>query len=107
MAGSSTITLSHYARAQAIMESFRVELHNVYDTTATTTVETGARKIEDRLLQIIAKSVGGMTRRDIRRLSHLDLEIIEKTLTRLHANGIITRTDEGKTTTWSLSTTYD
>jgi hypothetical protein len=107
MAGSSTITLSHYARAQAIMESFRVELHNVYDTTATTTVETGARKVEDRLLQIIAKSVGGMTRRDIRRLSHLDLETIEKTLLRLQANGIITRTDEGKTTTWSLSTTYD
>lgn len=107
MAGSSTITMSHYARAQAIMESFRVELHNVYDTTATTTVETGARKVEDRLLQIIAKSVGGMTRRDIRRLSHLDLETIEKTLTRLQANGIITRTDEGKTMTWSLSTTYD
>ena len=107
MARSDTITLSHYARAQSIMESFRAELHNVYDTTATTTVETGARKVEDRLLQIIAKSVGGMTRRDIRRLSHLDLETIEKTLTRLQANGIITRTDEGKTTTWSLSTTYD
>lgn len=107
MSRSDTITLSHYARAQSIMESFRAELHHVYDTTATTTVETGARKVEDRLLQIIAKSVGGMTRRDIRRLSHLDLETIEKTLTRLQANGIITRTDEGKTTTWSLSTSYD
>jgi hypothetical protein len=107
MAGSSTITLSHYARAQAIMESFRVELHNVYDTTATTTVETGARKIEDKLIQMIGAHVTGVTKRDIYRRSHLDTDTVEKTLLRLQANGIITRTNEGKTTIYTLSTTAD
>jgi hypothetical protein len=107
MAGSSTITLSHYARAQAIMESFRAELHNVYDTTATTTVETGARKIEDKLIQMIGANVTGVTKRDIYRRSHLDTDTVEKTLLRLQANGIITRTNEGKTTIYTLSTTAD
>lgn len=107
MARSDTITLSHYARAQAIMESFRAELHHVYDTTATTTVETGARKIEDKLIQLIGKNLTGVTKRDIYRRSHLDTETVEKTLLRLQANGIITRTDGPKTTTYTLSTTYD
>ena len=107
MARSDTITLSHYARAQSIMESFRAELHNVYDTTATTTVETGARKIEDKLIQLIGKNLTGVTKRDIYRRSHLDTETVEKTLLRLQANGIITRTDGPKTTTYTLSTTYD
>ena len=107
MAGSDTITMSHYARAQSIMESFRAELHNVYDTTATTTVETGARKIEDKLIQLIGKNLTGVTKRDIYRRSHLDTETVEKTLLRLQANGIITRTDGAKTTTYTLSTTYD
>jgi hypothetical protein len=107
MAGSSTITLSHYARAQAIMELFRVELHHVYDTTATTTVETGARKIEDKLIQMIGAHVTGVTKRDIYRRSHLDTDTVEKTLLRLQANGIITRTNEGKTTIYTLSTTAD
>ena len=107
MAGSSTITLSHYARAQSIMESFRAELHNVYDTTATTTVETGARKIEDKLIQMIGVNVTGVTKRDIYRRSHLDTDTVDKTLLRLQSNGIITRTNEGKTTIYTLSTTAD
>jgi hypothetical protein len=107
MAGSSTITLSHYARAQAIMEIFRTELHHVYDTTTTTTVDTGARKIEDKLIQLIGANVTGVTKRDIYRRSHLDTATVEKTLQQLQDNGIVTRTNGPKTATYTLSTTYD
>jgi hypothetical protein len=107
MAGSTTITLSHYARAQAIMEIFRTELHHVYDTTTTTTVDTGARKIEDKLIQLIGANVTGVTKRDIYRRSHLDTATVEKTLQQLQDNGIVTRTNGPKTATYTLSTTYD
>jgi len=107
MAGSSTITLSHYARAQAIMELFRTELHHVYDTTTTTTIETGARKIEDKLIQLIGANVTGVTKRDIYRRSHLDTATVEKILLQLQDNGIITRTNGPKTTVYTLSTMAD
>jgi hypothetical protein len=107
MAGSTTITLSHYARAQAIMELFRTELHHVYDTTTTTTVETAARKIEDKLIQLIGANVTGVTKRDIYRRSHLDTATVEKTLQQLQDNGIITRTNGPKTTVYTLSTMAD
>jgi predicted transcriptional regulator len=107
MAGSATITLSHYARAQAIMEIFRTELHHVYDTTTTTTVDTGARKSEDKVIQLIGANVNGVTKRDIYRRSHLDTATVEKTLQQLQDNGIVTRTNGPKTATYTLSTTYD
>jgi len=67
LAGSSTITLSHWARAQQICETFREELHNVYATVATAQVETTRRTIEDKVIEYIQSCHDGATKRDIHR----------------------------------------
>lgn len=101
LAGSSTITLSHWARAQQICETFREELHNVYATVATAQVETTRRTIEDKVIEYIQSCHDGATKRDIHRkfqktdrkqLDDIidlltrggDIAIIEKPRTRLY-----------------------
>ncbi len=97
--GERQIELRHWARAQAIVERWRVCLHQLVATLNQQPIEPEERlqrRIEDRILAVIRK--GKRTVRELHLTTHIDYQAIRHALNALTELGYIEPVETAKTT---------
>lgn len=96
---SSTIELTHWAKAQAITEDWRQNLHNLYDTLGC--AQNQAPNNYEKILRIIELN-REVTSRNIQAATKIKAESMETLLGDLIQAGYITETNTGRTCVYKI-----
>lgn len=97
------IEMAHWARAQAIAETWRRNLHNLYDQVVGESITaTKMETLEDKIMQTIAER-GPLTQRELYTyIRGLDVATASRLLEGMVAGGLLNATAQGKRTVFSL-----
>jgi hypothetical protein len=90
------IDLAHYARAQQIVERWRVSLHRIWKQQAETEDEINARRIYDYL-----KRTGGADSRALQQMLHIRARPVKEALEVLEESGQVEGIKTGRRVIWT------
>lgn len=100
ISGSDTVTIEHWAKAQAITERWRSGLHELYNQLNTPTPSDQAES-EERLIRVIREK-GPVTIREITRTIRLSSSEIQIMMRSLVESGAVIEKKEGRTCRYEL-----